>query len=110
MKVLNLQQGSPEWLAARAKHFTASEASAMLGLSKYTSRNELLRQKATGIAKDIDSNTQRLFDAGHEAEEAARPIAEAIVGDTLYPVTGTAEIDGLPLLASFDGLTLIVLS
>jgi len=107
MKVLNLQQGSPEWLAARAKHFTASEASAMLGLSKYTSRNELLRQKATGIAKDIDSNTQRLFDAGHEAEEAARPIAEAIVGDTLYPVTGTAEIDGLPLLASFDGLTLI---
>lgn len=107
MKVLNLQQGSPEWLAARAKHFTASEAPAMLGLSKYTSRNELLRQKATGIAKDIDANTQRLFDAGHEAEEAARPIAESIIGYTLYPVTGTAEIDGLPLLASFDGLTLM---
>lgn len=79
----------------------------MLGLSKYTSRNELLRQKATGIAKDIDANTQRLFDAGHEAEEAARPIAESIIGYTLYPVTGTAEIDGLPLLASFDGLTLM---
>lgn len=107
MKVLNLQQGSPEWHAVRAKHFTASEASAMLGLSRYTTRSELLRQKATGIAKDIDANTQRLFDAGHEAEEAARPIAEAIVGDTLYPVTGTAEIDGLPLLASFDGLTML---
>ena len=106
MKVLNLQQGSPEWIAERAKHFTASEAPAMLGLSKYTTRNELLRQKATGIAKDIDANTQRLFDAGHEAEAAARPIAEAIVGDTLYPVTGIAEIDGLPLLASFDGMTL----
>ena len=106
MKVLNIQQGSPEWLAARAKHFTASEAPAMLGLSKYVSRNELLRQKATGIAKDIDAGTQRLFDSGHEAEAAARPIADAIVCDTLYPVTGTAEIDGLPLLASFDGLTL----
>lgn len=106
MKVLNLQQGSPEWVASRAKYFTASEAPAMLGLSRYTSRNELLRQKATGIAKDIDANTQRLFDAGHEAESAARPIADAIVCDTLYPVTGTAEIDGLPLLASFDGLTL----
>lgn len=106
MKVLNIQQGSPEWLAARAKHFTASEAPAMLGLSKYVSRNELLRQKATGIAKAIDDGTQRLFDSGHEAEAAARPIADAIVCDTLYPVTGTAEIDGLPLLASFDGLTL----
>ena len=107
MKVLNLQQGTPEWVAARAKHFTASEAPAMLGLSKYTTRNELLRQKATGIAKDIDANTQRLFDAGHEAEESARQIAESIIGYTLYPVTGTAEIDGLPLLASFDGLTLM---
>lgn len=107
MKVLNLQQGSPEWVAARTKYFTASEAPAMLGLSKYTTRNDLLRQKATGIAKDIDANTQRLFDAGHEAEEAARPIAESIIGYTLYPVTGTAEIDGLPLLASFDGLTLM---
>lgn len=106
MKVLNIQQGSPEWLAARAKHFTASEAPAMLGLSKYVGRNELLRQKATGIAKDIDAGTQRLFDSGHEAEAAARPIADAIVCDTLYPVTGTAVIDGLPLLASFDGLTL----
>lgn len=106
MKVLNIQQGSLEWLAARAKHFTASEAPAMLGLSKYVSRNELLRQKATGIAKAIDAGTQRLFDSGHEAEAAARPIADAIVCDTLYPVTGTAEIDGLPLLASFDGLTL----
>lgn len=106
MKVLNLQQGSPEWLATRAKHFTASEAPAMLGLSRYTTRAELLRQKATGVAKEIDDSTQRRFDAGHAAEESARPLADAMVGDTLYPITGTAEIDGLPLLASFDGLTL----
>ena len=51
MKELNLIQGSPEWLAARTKYFTASEANAMMGESKYQSRSALLKQKATGIAE-----------------------------------------------------------
>ena len=98
-------QGSQEWLAARAKYFTASEAPAMMGASKYTTRSELLRQKATGIAEEVDAGKQRLFDRGHAAEAAARPIVEAIIGESLYPVTGTLEVDGLPLLSSFDGLS-----
>ena len=106
MKTLNLQQGSEEWNAVRAKHFTASEAPAMLGLSKYMSRQELLRQKAIGHTPEVDSAKQRLFDKGHEAEAAARPIVEEIIGDELFPVTGSLEVDGLPLLASFDGLTM----
>ena len=106
MKTLNLQQGSDEWSAIRAKHFTASEAPAMLGMSKYMSRQELLRQKATGYIPEVDSAKQRLFDKGHEAEAAARPIVEEIIGDELFPVTGSLEFDGLPLLASFDGLTM----
>ncbi|MBV5337417.1 MAG: Heme peroxidase, partial [Deltaproteobacteria bacterium] len=61
MKTLDLTQGSEEWIAARAKHFTASEAPAMLGLSKYQSRNDLLKQKSTGITPDVDSMKQRLF-------------------------------------------------
>ena len=40
----NAPQGSAAWHAARAKHFCASEAAAALGLSKYTTRDELLRQ------------------------------------------------------------------
>ena len=43
-------QGSAEWHALRARHFTASEASAMLGVSKYQTRDELLHQKHTGLA------------------------------------------------------------
>ena len=43
----NLIQGSPEWLALRAKRFCASEAPAMLGLSKKLSRNDLLRKGAS---------------------------------------------------------------
>lgn len=106
LKTLQLQQGSQEWLAVRAKHFTASEASAMLGLSKYMSRQELLRQKATGYVPEVDAAKQRLFDRGHEAEAAARPIVEVMIGEDLFPTTGTRDVEGLPLLASFDGITM----
>ena len=106
MQVLSLTQGSQEWLSARLQHFTASEAPAMLGLSKYSTRNDLLAMKKTGVAADVAPATQALFDRGHAAEAAARQIAERIIGEELYPCTGSTVIEGLPLLASFDGLTM----
>lgn len=107
MEILNLVQGSPDWYAARKGCFCASEAAAALGLSKYTSRAELLRQKATGIAPDVSPEQRRLFDRGHAAEAAARPLAEAIVGEELAPIVGTLDLDGLPLLASYDGIDMM---
>jgi len=101
------QQGTAEWHALRAKRYTASEASAMMGASKYQSRSALLRAKATGIAEEVDAGKQRLFDAGHAAEAAARQIVEKNLGLRLFPVTVTAEVDGLPLLASLDGIDLM---
>jgi len=106
MQILNLTQGSPEWKKTRADHFTASEAPAMMGVSKYMSRDELLKMKATGEEKEIDPFTQKLFDKGHAAEAAIRPHIEKLINDELYPATGSETIDGLPLLASFDGLTM----
>jgi len=100
-------QGSPEWDALRATCFTASEAPAMAGVSKYQSRSDLLKQKATGVKPEIDEHTQRRFDAGHAAEAAARPIVEGRIGDELFPVTMSVEIDGLKLLASLDGMTML---
>ena len=107
MEILNLVQGSPDWHAARKGCFCASEAAAALGLSKHTSRAELLRQKATGIAPDVSPEQRRLFDRGHAAEAAARPLAEAIVGEELAPIVGTLDLDGLPLLASYDGIDMM---
>lgn len=77
-----------------------------MGVSKYTSRSELLRLKAGGVAEEVDGAKQRLYEAGHSSERAAMPIAEGIVGESLYPVVGTAEVEGLPLLASLDGATI----
>jgi predicted phage-related endonuclease len=105
MKTLNLIQNSQEWLDTRSKCFCASEAAAMMSASKYQTRDDLLKIKATGIAPEVDSYTQSIFNKGHEAEAAARPFVAEIIGEELFPVTGFLEVDGLPLLASFDGLT-----
>lgn len=104
--ILNVRQGTPEWLQARAESDgTASELPAATGKSKYQSRNELLAQRKSGIAKEVDASTRALFDRGHEAEALARQIAERIIGDELSPTTVVIKIDGLRLLASLDGIT-----
>ena len=102
MKIHNLIQGSPEWHAYRDSHFNASDAPAMMGASAYKSRSQLLKEKSTGITEEIDAGTQRLFDAGHRFEALARPLAESIIKEDLYPVVGSMGIYS----ASFDGCTM----
>ena len=102
----DVQQGTGPWLRLREGFRTASEAPAMMGVSRYVTRAELLRRKHTGIAEEPDAATLGRFEAGHAAEARARPLAEAIAGGELYAVTMTAEADGLALLASLDGLTM----
>jgi predicted phage-related endonuclease len=96
-----LIQGSDAWDQFRFTHFGASEAAAMLGLSKNTTRNELLRMKKTGIAREFSDWVQKnVLDHGHAVEVPARKIIEAEIGETLYPVTCS---DG-EISASCDGL------
>jgi putative phage-type endonuclease len=102
MQIHNLVQGSKEWLAYRAEHFNASDAPAMDGCSPYKTRSGLLHELATGIAADVDALTQERFDKGHRFEALARPLAEKIIGEDLYPVVGSSG----RYSASFDGLTM----
>ena len=102
MIIHDVMQGSPEWHALRANTRNASEAPAMMGVSPYKSRSELLRELHTQRPADVDIATQKRFDNGHRAEALARPLAEKIIGEDLYPVTGSEG----RLSASFDGLTL----
>lgn len=106
MIILDMVQGSDQWLAARREYDTASEASIMMACSKNVSRNELLHMKTTGTDREFSDWFQRnILDKGHEVEAQARPIAEEIVGEKLYPVTAT-DNEGW-LLASFDGITVL---
>lgn len=103
MKTVQLIQGTAEWHAHRASHLNASDAPAMMGCSPYKTRAQLVREGATGIVAEVDAATQRRFDDGHRYEELARPLAEKIIGEELFPVTGTEG----KFSASFDGLTLL---
>lgn len=102
MKTHQLIQGTPEWHAHRATHYNASDAPAMMGCSPYKTRSQLLHEMHTGLTPDVDAATQRRFDDGHRFEALARPLAEKIIGEDLYPITGS---EGKPS-ASFDGLTM----
>ncbi len=103
MKIHNVAQGSAEWLALRAQFRTASEAPAMMGTSKYQSRTDLLVAKKAGITPDVTPSQQFIFDKGHATEAMARPLAEALIGEELYPIVGTKG----NLLASMDGATML---
>ena len=78
-----------------------------MGVSKYQTRDELLHQKHTGLAPEVDAAKQRLFDAGHAAEAGARAIAEQIADTEFAPMVGVEVIDGMPMLASFDGIEMM---
>ena len=83
MKLLDVQQGTPEWHALRAKHYrTASRAASAVGKGKYQSRNELLAEISTGIQPEIDAGLQKRFDDGHKTEALALPLLRILWAKT----------------------------
>lgn len=100
--ICNIKQGTEEWLELRSKCFSASDAAAMLGLSKHTKRDELLFRKYTGIEKEYSSYALNLFKNGHEAEFNARQIIEDMIDEELF----AAVFKDGDLLASVDGITM----
>lgn len=106
MKILNLVQGSDEWKAIRGQFCVASEAPVIMGASPNMKRDELLHLKSTGVEREVNDWVEKfIFKKGHEVEALARPIAEERLADDLFPLTATNEVDGLQLLASYDGIT-----
>jgi hypothetical protein len=89
----------------RDKYRNASDAPAMLGISPYTTRQELLDRIKYGVQKNITPAVQDIFDAGHRIEALARPIAETLLGHPLQPKRFTngnlgATLDGYYLDAA----------
>lgn len=105
--IINHQQRSPEWHAHRRTHRNASDAAAMFGMPCHKTRDQLIKEIATGITEEVDAYTQKLFAMGHEYEETARPWAQEILGAELYPIVLAGEHNGLKLSASLDGATLL---
>ncbi|PSU66569.1 homogentisate 1,2-dioxygenase [Photobacterium phosphoreum] len=106
MRITNVVQGTQPWHELRATKFTASEAPIMMGVSKYQSREALLKQKATGERLEVNSFQEKIFARGHAAENTARLLVETIIGEELFPATAISD-DYSWMLASFDGITLL---
>lgn len=102
-QIIELAQGTPAWHEHRAKHYNASDAAAMMGCSPYKTRTELVRQLATGIEQEFSEEQKSILASGHHFEALARPLAEAIIGEDLYPVVGKNG----QYSASYDGLTML---
>ena len=103
MKTHELIQGTPEWHAYRKEHNNASDAPAMMGEDTNRTRSQLIAELATGVRPEVGSFQQKIFDDGHVFEALARPLAEEILCEELYPVTGSLG----KYSASFDGLTMM---
>lgn len=107
MNILEIVQGTKEWLDVRRNFPTASEAAAMFGETDLMTRTELIKLKKFGSDKEVSDWVQKnLFDKGHAIEALARAIVEKQIGEDLFPVTATENVDGIDLLGSFDGLTM----
>lgn len=100
-----LEQGSDSWHAHRANCCNASDAGTAMGINPYKTRQELVREMATGVTKEIDAGTQRRFDDGHRFERLARGLAEQIMGEDLFPVVASIAVSGMGrrLSVSLDG-------
>ncbi len=100
-QIHNVSQGSQEWLNLRLTKRPASLIGAVMGLSPYTTRNEVLKIYATGIPAEINDFVQQfVFAEGHRVEPLAREIIENTIGEDLSPMVYSKGA----LSASTDGI------
>jgi predicted phage-related endonuclease len=105
MKILNLIQGSDEWLAARLNYLGGSEAPMMMGDSKFMSRGQLLDLKKGWQANPNPYFLEKLFAKGHDHEEMAREVTELEYCEDFPPIVGLTDVGlSVPLISSYDGL------
>ena len=97
-KIVNLVQGSPEWLAYRLAKRNASESAAVLGLSPWTTPYQLWQAKTGRLVPAVTLPMQR----GTELEPLARAAYEEKTGLVMQPLV----IEDGGYSASLDGMTL----
>jgi len=101
--IVDLEQGTQEWLEWRKTGITASEIAAILGLSPYKTPWAVWAEK-TGLVLPEDLSKNPLVAAGVAQEDAARQAFEQKHDDLLLPVC--VESTKYPFLkASLDGLS-----
>jgi len=99
MRLVNLEQNSPDWYKWRSGGVGASESAAILGSNPWQSRDQIYATKLGEWKEEIDNpNTRR----GKQLEPEARQAYEKLMGFSVLPICGIHdEFDFIR--ASFDG-------
>ena len=95
MKIIDLEQNTPEWLAWRRTRLMASDAgsAAKQGYKTW----EQLKATQSGQEEEIPEDLQKIFDYGHEMEEVVRstPPFDRFVPKVIEDGVYGASLDGL---------------
>ncbi len=98
-KVLDLEQGSLIWINARFDYITATDVPIIMRENPWKSYDSLLEEKIHKTREQIDEQTQKRFDKGHESEATARNILR----DYSFRPMVAQSIAYPWLMASLDG-------
>lgn len=101
-KVIDLPQGTPEWLNLRYDYVTASQTPILFDLSPYQTRLGLFEEKVMRIETQDNRGKEVLFARGHSAEAAGRIFMQEQRGLDLQPAV-LVSIEHPYLMASLDG-------
>ena len=97
-RIVQLTQGSPEWLEYRRSRRNASETAAVMGLSPWSTPYQLWLEKTGRASAKVTHAMQR----GTELEPSARAAYEERSGLVMQPLV----IEDGAYSASLDGMTL----
>lgn len=100
MKILNIEQGSPEWLALRKNKIGASDAPVLMEVSPWRTPYQLWSEKM-GLSETEQNQSMR---RGLELEPIARQKFVDEIGYGVSPVVALHDSISY-MLASFDGLS-----
>jgi putative phage-type endonuclease len=100
MRLIDLEQGSEEWLQWRSERITSSDAAVILGLNKYSNPNKLWHEKMGLVPRKI---TNHHMERGKLLEPAARELFIETTGIDVVPmVVESSELFWMG--ASLDGI------
>lgn len=101
MKIIDLEQGSPEWLSWRENHITSTDASVIMDLNPWCDKKTLQGRKL-GFIDPIKENAA--MRRGSELEPEARAIFIEKTGIVVEPAVGESE-DHPYMGTSLDGIS-----
>lgn len=102
MKLINLIQGSPEWIAHRLNCVCASDIAPIMGIKGAFSNRNALMQEKLGKVRELSGFQKNMFAAGHEWEKLVLNHAAL---DIYKLKPAVVEYDEDPrFMASLDGI------